>query len=133
MNPRLSRMTFVWAVPVLLGVIAAFGGRYYLAESIAAQAARQSDIAPAHFAALNVSLPAGAAAFPAGKGSDIANANCLICHSARYVTMQPPFSRAVWEKEVKKMIDAYGATISEADQREIVDYLVVVRGSSPGK
>jgi len=49
------------------------------------------------------------------------------------VTMQPPFSRAVWEKEVKKMIDAYGATIPDADQREIVDYLVAVRGTSDPK
>jgi uncharacterized protein (DUF697 family) len=47
--------------------------------------------------------------------------------------MQPPFSRAVWEKEVKKMIDAYGATISDADQREIIDYLVAVRGTSDPK
>ena len=81
----------------------------------------------------SIVLPKYPPELPAGPYLDTYQKNCLICHSARYVTMQPPFSRAVWEKEVKKMIDAYGATISEADQREIVDYLVVVRGSSPGK
>ena len=54
--------------------------------------------------------------------------DCLICHSARYVAMQPRFSKTVWQAEVKKMADAYGAPISEADQALIVDYLVTVKG-----
>ncbi len=54
--------------------------------------------------------------------------NCLICHSARYVSMQPRFSKTVWQNEVKKMVDAYGAPISEADRALIVEYLVAVRG-----
>ena len=128
MNPRLSRMTFVWAVPVLLGVIAAFGGRYYLAESIAAQAARQSEIAPAHFAALNVSLPAGAAAFPAGKGSDIANANCLICHSAGMVLRQPPLTVEDWSTEIKKMKASFGAPIPSEQIDELAHYLGRING-----
>lgn len=70
---------------------------------------------------------------PRGPYLDTYQKDCLTCHSTRYVTMQPPFSRAVWEKEVKKMIDAYGATISDADQREIIDYLVAVRGTSDPK
>ncbi|MGA3052708.1 MAG: hypothetical protein ABSD63_00725 [Candidatus Korobacteraceae bacterium] len=53
---------------------------------------------------------------------------CLICHTARYVSMQPRFPRGVWQSEVKKMIDAYGAAIPEADQALIVEYLVAVRG-----
>ena len=78
MNARLHRTIFVWAVPVLVGGVAAIVGSYYLPESIAAQAKRQSNIALAHFAAINVSLPTSAAVFPAGQGSDIASANCLI-------------------------------------------------------
>ena len=54
--------------------------------------------------------------------------DCLICHSARYVSMQPRFSKTVWQNEVKKMVDAYGAPISEADRALIVEYLVAVRG-----
>lgn len=69
----------------------------------------------------------------AGPHLDTYEKNCLICHSTRYVTMQPLFPRATWEKEVKKMIEAYGATISEADQRQIIDYLVAVRGATEAK
>ena len=58
---------------------------------------------------------------------------CLLCHSNRYVEMQPRFPRVVWEKEVKKMIDIYGASISGGEQQEIVEYLVSVRGSSESK
>jgi uncharacterized protein (DUF697 family) len=47
--------------------------------------------------------------------------------------MQPGFSQTVWEKEVKKMVDAYGAKISDAEQQEVVDYLVAVRGVPASK
>ena len=87
-------MIFVWVVPVLLGAAAAIGRRHYLSESIAEQAARQSSMAPAHFAAINVDLPSGAVAFPHGDGADIANANCLICHSAGMVLRQLPLTVA---------------------------------------
>jgi hypothetical protein len=54
--------------------------------------------------------------------------DCLICHTARYVSMQPRFSKAVWQSEVKKMVDVYGAPIPDADQALIVEYLVAVNG-----
>ncbi len=57
--------------------------------------------------------------------------NCLLCHSARYVLMQPRFSKTQWQAEVKKMGDAYGASISPEDQALIVEYLVAVKGSEP--
>jgi hypothetical protein len=64
----------------------------------------------------------------AGPNVETYNNNCLICHTARYVLMQPRFPKTVWQSEVKKMVDAYGAPISEADQALIVEYLVAVRG-----
>jgi sulfite dehydrogenase (cytochrome) subunit B len=64
-----------------------------------------------------------------GPNVDVYEKDCLLCHSARYVAMQPRFSRTVWQNEVKKMIDAYGAPIPEADQALIVQYLVAVRGA----
>ncbi len=81
----------------------------------------------------SITLPQYAPEIPAGPHLDTYRKDCLICHSARYVAMQPRFSQGVWEKEVKKMVDAYGATISEADQKEIVEYLVAVRGLSESK
>ncbi len=63
-----------------------------------------------------------------GPNVAIYSKNCLICHTARYVSMQPRFSKTVWQSEVKKMVDAYGAAIPEADQALIVEYLVAIKG-----
>ena len=76
-----------------------------------------------------ITLPQVPTEIPPGPNVQVYEKNCLICHSARYVIMQPRFSRAVWQAEVKKMVDAYGASISEADQALIVEYLVAVKGS----
>ncbi len=65
---------------------------------------------------------------PPGPHLESFQSHCLLCHTARYVTGQPHFPRAVWEKEVKKMVDVYGAPITPAEQPEIVDYLVAIRG-----
>ena len=64
-----------------------------------------------------------------GPNVETYRANCLICHTARYVSMQPRFSKTVWQNEVKKMVDVYGAPVSEADQALIVKYLVAVKGA----
>jgi len=128
MNARLHRTIFVWAVPVLVGGVAAIVGSYYLPESIAAQAKRQSDIALAHFAAINVSLPTSAAVFPAGQGSDIANANCLICHSAGMVLRQPPLTVAEWDTEINKMKGSFGAPIPSDQIDELAHYLGAING-----
>jgi mono/diheme cytochrome c family protein len=128
MNARLHQMIFVWVVPVLLGAAAAIGGRHYLSESIAEQAARQSSMAPAHFAAINVDLPSGAVAFPHGDGADIANANCLICHSAGMVLRQPPLTVAEWRTEIEKMKTSFGAPIPSEQIDELAHYLGNING-----
>jgi mono/diheme cytochrome c family protein len=128
MNARLHQMIFVWIVPVLLGAAAAIGGRHYLSESIAEQAARQSSMAPAHFAAINVDLPSGAVAFPHGNRADIANANCLICHSAGMVLRQPPLTVAEWRTEIEKMKTSFGAPIPSEQIDELAHYLGNING-----
>ena len=80
-----------------------------------------------------ITLPQYSTPAPDGPHVDTYRKDCLQCHSTRYVLMQPRLSQAVWEKEVKKMIDAFGAVIPDADQREIVEYLVTVRGASESK
>jgi uncharacterized protein (DUF697 family) len=47
--------------------------------------------------------------------------------------MQPRFSQTVWEKEVKKMVDAYGAPITPDEQKQIVEYLVTIKGPAESK
>jgi hypothetical protein len=83
---------------------------------------------PATDAIHTIVLPQYPPELPAGPHLDTYRKDCLICHSARYVAMQPRFSQTVWGKEVKKMVDAYGAVIPETEQHEIVEYLVAVHG-----
>lgn len=65
---------------------------------------------------------------PDRPGSDLFLANCGICHSYRYIQMQPPFPRKTWEKTVEKMVKNFGAPIPDSSLAPIVDYLVSIRG-----
>lgn len=66
---------------------------------------------------------------PPGPGREVFVAQCVICHSPRYVTMQPHFPRKVWQSEVEKMVKGYKASISPSDQAQIVNYLVYAYGA----
>ena len=68
--------------------------------------------------------------FPPGPGRDEFVAACVVCHSPRYITMQPRFSRTTWLGEVNKMKDVYGAHISDEQVLKITDYLVSINGKS---
>jgi len=80
-----------------------------------------------------IDLPQYPVEMPPGPNLSAFQQHCLLCHSARYVTMQPRFSRAVWEKEVKKMVDVYGAPINATEQQQIVEYLVAIKGPAESK
>lgn len=57
-------------------------------------------------------------------GRDLTTAFCATCHSLDYIEMNAEvFDRAGWEKSVRKMIDRFGAPISEQEARTIGDYL----------
>ena len=57
-------------------------------------------------------------------GRDLVVARCSVCHSVDYVQMNAPvFDRTGWQKSVRKMIDVFGAPISEDDAHRIVEYL----------
>jgi sulfite dehydrogenase (cytochrome) subunit B len=59
-----------------------------------------------------------------GAGLDLVEANCAACHSLDYIQMNSPFlTSAQWDASIAKMINVFGAPISEADARKIGDYL----------
>ncbi len=59
-----------------------------------------------------------------------AQASCVACHSAEYMTYQPPTaSRAYWESMVKRMKAVFNAPVDEADMPAIVEYLVKTYGN----
>lgn len=64
-------------------------------------------------------------------GYGIAMQKCAICHSADYVSYQPPgLSLAQWTAEMKKMQGAYGAPIDDAEVEQLGAYLAVAYGSA---
>ena len=53
---------------------------------------------------------------------------CAICHSLKYISMQPDFPAKTWDAEVTKMISKYHAPIDSVAAKKIVGYLVAIKG-----
>ena len=66
---------------------------------------------------------------PPGAGSQTLATGCIICHSNRYITMQPPLSRTAWTALVDKMRKTFGAPINDQQASDVVNYLVAIRGN----
>ena len=75
-------------------------------------------------------MPHDEPVFPPGAGRDEFVTACVVCHSPRYITMQPRFSRTTWLGEVKKMKDVYGAHISDEQVLRITDYVFSINGKA---
>jgi cytochrome c5 len=69
------------------------------------------------------SFPSFAPELAEGEGQAETESFCAMCHSTRYITMQPPLPAATWEAEVNKMIKTFGAPIPDATARKIIPYL----------
>ena len=67
-------------------------------------------------------------ALPQGEGKAEFEMYCGICHSLKYITSQPPFSREVWAAEVHKM-EKYGAPVDSVNAEKIISYLVAMTGT----
>jgi mono/diheme cytochrome c family protein len=73
---------------------------------------------------LTYELPPETAVLKPGAGVEVAQNNCLACHSVDYIAMQPPKKgKAFWDAEVTKMNKTYHAPIDEADAKAISNYL----------
>jgi mono/diheme cytochrome c family protein len=77
---------------------------------------------------VSIDLPKDTTQFKPGAGAQVAQTYCVICHSAGYVYMQPPLTRAQWEGEVGKMRKVYGAPLPEDQVKTVVDYLMTQNG-----
>ncbi len=65
-----------------------------------------------------------------GVGQEKITSYCSGCHSLDYIQMNSPFpNRKLWEAEVNKMINAFGASIPKVEVAAIVDYLTAQYGS----
>ena len=79
-----------------------------------------------------IKLPEDEPELPPGPGREAFYNNCIICHSSRYVTSQPPFPRKIWTAEVNNMIMNYGAQMTDEQVGQVVDYLVAINGCEGG-
>jgi mono/diheme cytochrome c family protein len=82
---------------------------------------------------VNVALPDSHNVFPPGEGADIANSQCMICHSAGMVTRQPPLTYDGWKAEINKMRSAYGAPLPEDQIDSLAKYLTTIAAKQQGK
>jgi hypothetical protein len=78
--------------------------------------------------AKEITLPQVESKLPEGPGREAVQQGCVLCHSTRYITMQPGFSKEAWTASVDKMRKVFGAPITNEQAGVIVDYLVAVRG-----
>lgn len=80
--------------------------------------------------AMKIELPPEQTRLASAPGVDLANAQCMTCHSADYVITQPRGKPlAFWKAEVEKMKNVYGAQIPPEDIAPIADYLTREYGS----
>src|SRR5919109_534636 len=60
---------------------------------------------------------------PQGEGRELVQGYCSLCHSVRYIPLQPPLPAEQWEAVVRKMVDVHGAQIPPAIAQQIAAYL----------
>jgi hypothetical protein len=58
-----------------------------------------------------------------GEGKAEVEGYCSMCHSTRYITMQPPLPPETWAAEVNKMVKVMGQPIPDDVQPVIIKYL----------
>lgn len=85
-----------------------------------------------HTASVAATVPANLNAIettlPDAPGYATFKMNCMSCHSARYIKMQPDLPEKTWTAIVNKMQKNFGAPFSDSSAREIVQYLVAIKG-----
>jgi len=130
MNSSLRNVALLSAVPVLVA-IALTAGLTWPRAVYSQPATKQEAKGPAQkWAKVSVELPVSQASFPPGNGSEIANAACLICHSAGMVLRQPPLTQDKWTVEINKMRNAFGAPLPVDQVEALAKYLLSINGQS---
>ena len=79
---------------------------------------------------VSIQLPAERTHYKPGPGVEVVQRECIACHSADYVSMQPPLTEAQWRATVAKMKNAMKAPIKDEDVDTIVQYLMSQNGKS---
>lgn len=118
MRKGLRNIALISAMPILLVIALTMLATRVVSSAPAAQT----------WTKVEVEFPVSQTLFPPGKGADIANGLCLICHSAGMVLRQPPLSRQEWSGEITKMRTAFGAPIPPDQVEVLATYLHAING-----
>src|SRR5260370_42201158 len=113
-------------IPVAMAGLLVGGAPQLRAENTASSPEKTAKQSDAHWSKVSVELPTSLTPFPAGEGAVIANAQCLICHSAGMVLRQPTRTQAQWKETINKMRSAYGAPIDAGQVDVLATYLTRV-------
>ncbi len=81
---------------------------------------------------VKITLPPETAKLKEGAGIELVKGQCLLCHSADYISTQPRLTAIAWKATVIKMRDKYGAPIVEDKIETLVQYLTANYGSNAG-
>jgi hypothetical protein len=128
MNSSLRDIALISAIPILLGIALATGLAWPRTVD-SAPAVKETVKRPAQkWVKVSVDLPASQTPFPPGDGAVIANAQCLICHSAGMVLRQPPLTQDEWISEVNKMRNSFGAPLPAEQVEPLALYLHSING-----
>jgi mono/diheme cytochrome c family protein len=119
MNTSLRNVALIWALPIAFGIALATGLAWPQTADSTAAVEKAAKGPGQSWTKVSVELPTSQALFPPGNGADIANGQCLICHSAGMVLRQPPLTQEEWTSEIDKMRNAFGAPLP-ADQVEVL-------------
>jgi mono/diheme cytochrome c family protein len=130
MNTSLRNIALISAVPIVLALALGTGltwPRTVNSEPAAKEVVKGS---VPKWVKVSVDLPTSQVSFPPGNGSVIANAYCLICHSAGMVLRQPPLTQDEWSSEINKMRNAFGAPLPADQVEALAKYLRSIDGQS---
>lgn len=122
----------VFAILVLSAVLYLVASFFVTPSVKADNADSQSKPSAIKVTGKTIELPHLPPDFPPGNGRELFISRCGVCHSLRYITMQPNFPEKTWAKEVDKMIKTYGAHIDKKEAKEIIEYLNSIKGKAPG-
>jgi cytochrome c5 len=120
-------MSFI-ALPFSVALLSLLCGVASLNGARADTASGKKNVAARQRAMVRVELPSSDESFPPGNGAEIANSQCLICHSAGMILTQPPLKKDEWRAEIMKMRTAYGAPIPEDQADGLAQYLKQISG-----
>jgi mono/diheme cytochrome c family protein len=121
---KLRRSVIRWATLVALaGLLLIADVPQLQAENTLSSQNKQPAQSDVRWTKVTVQLPTNVTLLPAGQGAEIANSQCLICHSADMVLYQPDRTQEQWKETINKMRTAYGAPLPTEQVDVLATYL----------